>query len=72
MLEEKSDKYFVYDQIYDVFGKEIGDFIYRADEEDGTYGKGMRLKEGITKEYTRYDKVSVIFGIKEEYYDFSF
>ena len=32
----------------------------------------MRLKEGITKEYTRYDKVSVIFGIKEEYYDFSF
>ena len=74
MLDEKSDAYFTGDQIKEVFGEKTYNEIYRINEPDGegTYEKGLKHVEGITKEYTNYDKVSVIFGVKREYYDFSF
>ena len=70
-LEQKSEKYFVGDQIEEVYGQEVYNEIFRinAPEDEGTYEKGLKLVEGITKEYTNYSPVSVIFGTKEEYYD---
>ena len=65
---EKID-YWSYEAMIIKYGKNVADKVFRKDEEDGTYRKGMRIVEGITKEYTRYDRVSVIFGIKEEYRD---
>ena len=32
----------------------------------------QKVVEGITKSYTRYSKINILFGVKEEYYDFSF
>ncbi|MDR0825066.1 MAG: hypothetical protein LBN74_08220 [Prevotella sp.] len=37
-------------------------------DEDGI----IQLVEGKTKAKTEYSKVNIVFGIKEEYYDFSF
>tara|TARA_R110001606_G_C15381749_1_gene650503 strand:+ start:2065 stop:2619 length:555 start_codon:yes stop_codon:yes gene_type:complete len=71
-LNQNSSKYFLGDQIKEVYGQEIYNEIYRTHEEDGTYRLGMAIMEGITKEYNNYDPISIIFGIKDEYYDFSF
>lgn len=32
----------------------------------------MRLVEGKTKEYTSYSKVHILWGVKDEYYDYTF
>ena len=71
-LDANSKEYFFGDQIKQVFGEEIYDKIYRTSDEDGTYHKGMAIVEGITKEYDNYHPISIIFGTKREYYDFSF
>lgn len=73
-IMELSDNYFQEDQIKDVYGEEVYNHIYRigAPEFEGTYYLGLRHYEGITKEYTNYTPVSVIFGVKERYYDFTF
>lgn len=68
-LEANSKKWSYGDMIEDVLGKDVYDSIYQWDE----FGDfKMQVVEGITKEYDRYDKVSIIFGVKREYYDFSF
>ncbi len=74
MLDEKTGEYFTGDAIKKVYGEKIYNEIYRvnAPEDQGTYELGLKHVEGITKEYTNYHKVSVIFGTKQEYYDFSF
>tara|TARA_R110001592_G_scaffold337415_1_gene624007 strand:+ start:355 stop:912 length:558 start_codon:yes stop_codon:yes gene_type:complete len=64
--------YWSYDAMIEVYGKKIADHVFRKDDPDGTYYKGLRLVDGITKEYDNYHPISIIFGIKEKYYDFSF
>lgn len=32
----------------------------------------IKVVKGITKEYTRYYPVNILFGVKESYYDFTF
>jgi len=68
-LQSKSLKYCYDSMIKDVYGQEMVDKIWQEDE-DGYLV--MQVVEGITKEYDRYDPVSIIFGVKQEYYDFSF
>jgi len=48
--------------------KEQHDLIYA----DPNYAYPVGVVEGITKRYTRYHKMNVAFGMKREYYDFSF
>jgi hypothetical protein len=73
-IEEKSNERWIGEQMSEVLGSEIYNEVFRIDapEGEGTYYKGMKLVEGVTKEYTNYYPVSVIFGIKQEYRDPSF
>lgn len=64
--------YWTYEAMTEKYGKKIADHVFRKDDEDGTYYKGLRLVDGITKEYDNYQPISIIFGLKEKYYDFSF
>lgn len=48
------------------------DFIYPSDEDSKPSRVPMNVLKGVTKSYVKYIKYNIIFGIKEEYYDYSF
>lgn len=69
-MSEKSNKFAWKDQIEDVFGKDIADKVVSYNKDIAQYE--WSVVEGVTKEYTTYHRVSIIFGRKDEHYDFSF
>ena len=68
-LETKTSKFMDYDQVEDVFGKDVADKVWRYDDNDDRI---MEAYEGITKIYKKYTPMSIVFGYKHEYYDYSF
>ena len=70
-LQSRSNKYLFGDQLLEVYGQEVYDSVYKQKSDDH-WDWSMNIVEGITKEYTNYHKISVLFGSKQEYYDYSF
>jgi len=68
-MDTKSKHWGDYQRVIDVFGQDVHDKVWKYDK------NGDRILdpvEGITKVYTRYDKMRIAFGYKQEYYDFTF
>ncbi len=68
-LNSKSNKFSYWEQIREVYGQDVYDQVCGRTE-NGDWK--VNVVEGITKEYDSYHPISIIFGTKEEYYDFSF
>lgn len=68
-LDTKTKSFSDYQRIIDVFGQDVHDKVWQYDENDDRI---LESVDGITKIYTRYDKMRIRFGYKQEYYDFSF
>ena len=75
-LRGKYDKEFGYGStkyLLADYGIESYQHLYEnPNDEDGNYYNQMMIISGITKRYKNFDKISVIFGIMEEYRDPSF
>jgi hypothetical protein len=59
------------------YDKEFGPVLHKAYvDAGGTYGENSgfinKVIDGVTKETTQWNEVHILFGVKEEYYDFSF
>jgi hypothetical protein len=59
------------------YDKEFGPVLHKAYvEAGGTYGENSsfinKVIEGVTRETTQWNEVHIIFGVKREYYDYSF
>ena len=68
-MESKSDKWSYSMMFEDIYGKEALDNLWKKDKHGDI--TNMNVVDGVTKEYDNRP-ISIIFGIKEEYYDFSF
>jgi len=53
-------------------GKKLHDTYEKLNGKYNCHRMICTVIPGITKEKNTYEKVNVIFGIKEEYYDYSF
>jgi len=69
-MEKVSNKWNPFDQIKEVYGQEVYDQVCEQKDPDSRWA--ANIVEGITKEYDRYHPFSIIFGVKQEYYDYSF
>ena len=56
---------------YGCFAKELHEAYVAAGGEYDNPGLSTEV-EGLTKKHKTYSKVSIIFGVKREYYDYSF
>jgi hypothetical protein len=64
-LEANSTKFWFGDMVEEVYGKEMKEALYDSE------GR-MVVLENVSKQYDNYHPISIIFGVKREYYDFSF
>ena len=50
------------------YGIESYDHLYEDPNADNFYNQ-MKLIKGVTKKYKNFNKISIIFGVMEEYRD---